>query len=275
MRFLKNKILWLTVYAIGVTFVFLYLLFPSTLVLQQLEASAASAGFFLKAASLDPSLPLGIKLTDLTVGASDATSDVVFQGEALDLQASPAILFQKRKNIHFSGKSYSGSFDGSMGFPSLSPLNLPAKGKINFQNIDLARINPSRFPFLKGISGKVRGSTFFIQNDAASRYPLGKLSLYLSRGAYPLPEPFLGVKQIEFDRGEIQAQLKDGRVTLDKLELYGAQVNCFLNGSIMLAERLEESQLNLKGVLEIVGKNKIKMNVTVGGTLASPAFRYI
>ncbi len=45
MRFLKNKVLWLTIYAIVITGVFLYLLFPSSLVLQQLEASAGSAGY--------------------------------------------------------------------------------------------------------------------------------------------------------------------------------------------------------------------------------------
>jgi len=69
--------------------------------------------------------------------------------------------------------------------------------------------------------------------------------------------------------------LKNGSVTLEKLEIYGAQVNFFLNGDILLAPRVEESRLNLKGVLEIAGKNKTRMNVTVGGTLAQPSFRYM
>ncbi len=95
-------------------------------------------------------------------------------------------------------------------------------------------------------------------NDATSQNSVGKLSLYLSRGAYPLPEPFLGMSRIEFDRGEIQAQLKNGSVTLEKFEIYGTQMNCFLNGDIQLADRVDESRLNLKGVMEIAGKNKIK-----------------
>jgi len=52
-------------------------------------------------------------------------------------------------------------------------------------------------------------------------------------------------------------------------------MNCFLNGEIQLADRMEESRLNLKGVLEIAGRSKVKINITIGGTLASPAFRYI
>jgi hypothetical protein len=125
------------------------------------------------------------------------------------------------------------------------------------------------------MTGLARGSAFYVTNDATTPNPIGKLSLYLSRGSYSLPEPFLGMRRIEFDRGEIQVQLKNGSVALEKLEIYGAQVNCFLNGDIQLAQRVDESRLNLRGVLEIAGKNKIKMNVTVGGTLAQPSFRYI
>ena len=275
MRFLKNKILWLIIYSIVITGVFLYLLFPSALVLTQMEGAAGLAGYILKAGSLHPSLPLGIKFKDLTLRMPDLPGDVFFQGELLDLQVNPLTIFGKLKTIRFKGRSYSGSFDGSAGFLSLSPVKLPAEGRITFRNIDLARYNPPGFPFLKGMTGLARGSAFYAQDDPVSRYPLGKLSLYMSRGSFPLREPFLGVSRIDFDRGEIQAQLKNGAVMLEKLEIYGSQMNCFLNGSITLADRPDESRLNLKGVLEIAGKNKIKMNVTVGGTLANPSVRYI
>lgn len=275
MRFLKSKVLWMTIYAIGVTFIFLYLLFPSSLVLQQLEASADSAGLNLKAGFLRPSLPLGIKLKDLTVRLAPTSADAFFQGELLDLQVSPVSIFQKHKTIYFKGKAYNGNVDGHAGFLSLAQMSLPAEGKINFQNIDLARYSPTGFFLFKGMTGLARGSAFYVMNDAVIQNSVGKLSLYLSRGAYPLTEPFLGMSRIEFDRGEIQAQLKNGSVTLDKFEIYGAQMNCFLNGSILLADRVDESRLNLKGVLEIAGKNKIKMNITVGGTLARPSFHYI
>ncbi|MRR15785.1 MAG: type II secretion system protein GspN [Deltaproteobacteria bacterium] len=275
MRFLTSKILWLTIYAIVITGVFLYLLFPSALVLRQIEGAAGQAGFTLKAGSLHPSLPLGIKFQDLTVRLPDLPGDVFFQGEVLDLQVNPLTIFGKRKTLRFNGRSYNGSFDGSAGFSSFSPAKPPAEGKINFRNIDLARYNPPGFPFLKGMTGLARGSAFYAENDPVSRYPLGKLALYLSRGSFPLREPFLGVSRIDFDRGEIQAQLKNGVVMLEKLEIYGPQMNCFLNGSLTLADRPDDSRLDLKGVLEIAGKNKIKMNVTVGGTLANPSVRYI
>jgi len=275
MRFLKNKILWLTIYAISVTGIFLYLLFPSPLVLQQIEAAAGSAGYVLKAGALHPSLPSGIKLKDLTLRPVQPSADVLFQGELLDLQFNPVSIFLKHKTIHFKGTTYSGKFDGHAGFLSSGHTNAPAELKISFQNIDLSRYSSAGFPLLKGMTGHIKGNVFYTTKDAAVQNPAGTLSLYLSRGALPLPEPFLGVSRIEFDRGEIQAQLKNGVVTFSKLEVYGPQMNCFFSGNIHLMDRQADSRLNLKGVMEIAGKTKIKMNVTVGGTLASPLFRYI
>jgi hypothetical protein len=43
----------------------------------------------------------------------------------------------------------------------------------------------------------------------------------------------------------------------------------------MIADDFKLSQLNLNGVIEILGPNKAKMNVTIGGTLTNPIFRYI
>jgi len=275
MRFFRNRIFGLAIYAVGITLVFLYVLFPSDLVLQQLTKSAYRAGWVLKAGSLHPSLPSGIKLKNLSVYATPAPTDALFQGESLDLQFGPASFFRKLKTINFHGRAYGGDFDGSAGFSDLLLAKLPTRGKIEFQNIDLARYNPTGVSPFRGMTGRVRGSAFYMTDDAASANPIGKMSLYLGRGSYPLPEPFLGLNRIEFDRGEIQAQLKNGVVTLEKLEISGVQVSCRLSGDIQMAPRVEESRLNLKGVLEISGKNKVRMNVTVGGTLAQPSFRYI
>lgn len=275
MRFSKGKVLWLTIYAIAVTGVFLYLLFPSQVVKQQLETVANSAGLILKAGTLRPSLPLGIKLKDVTVRSAQAPADVLFQGELMDMQFNPVSFFRKNKTIHFKGRAYGGRFDGRAGLLSFDQINPPAEGRINFQDIDLARYDPAGFPFFKGMTGLARGSAFNIIDDPASRNPVGKISLFLSRGSYPLPEPFLGLSRLEFDGGEIQAQWQNGSVTLEKFEIYGTQMKCSLKGDIQIAHRVDESRLNLTGVLEMAGKNKIKMTVTVSGTLAGPSFRYI
>ncbi|HLZ18356.1 MAG TPA: type II secretion system protein GspN [Smithellaceae bacterium] len=275
MRILKSKILWLTLYAIGITGMFLFALFPSKLALDWVEAYTAASDYALKADALNPSLPLGFKFSNLTIQSPGPAADVLFQGEALDLQFNPLSLLSKDKSIYFKGRAYGGQFDGNTGFASLTKPAMPAEGKVSFKNLDLSRFKLHGASLIKGITGTAKGSLVYTASKDGKPGSSGKLSVYLTRGAYPLPEPFLGVSRIEYDRGELQAQLTDTAVKVDKFEFYGLQVNCFLTGDIQLAHRMDESRLNLKGTLEIAGKAKIKMNVTVGGTLASPSFRYI
>lgn len=275
MRFLKNRILWLTIYAIGITGVFLYLLFPSQLVHQKLKVATNSAGLHLEAGSLRPSLPLGIKLKDLTVHSVQSSSDTLFQGEFMDLQFNPFSVFRKYKTIYFNSTAYGGSLDGRADFLSFDHVNPPAGGKIHFQDIDIARCSPAVFPLIRGMTGRAKGSASYVLDNPANRISTGKMLLFLTRGSYPLPEPFLGLSRIEYDRGEVGAKWQNGSVTVEKFEFFGSRMKCSLQGNIQLAPRLEESRLNLKGVLEISGNNHVKMNVTVSGTLASPSFRYI
>jgi type II secretion system protein N len=275
MRFLKNRIVWLTIYAIGITGVFLYLLFPSQLVLQRLEAAVNSAGYLLKAGSLRPSLPLGIKLKDLTVHPVQASSDTLFQGEFMDLQFNPFSIFRKSKTVYFNSRAYGGSFDGRADFLSFDQTNPPAGAKIHFQDVDIARCNPAVFPLIRGMTGRAEGSMSYVLDNPANRISTGKMLLFLTGGSYALPEPFLGISRFEYDRGEVSAKWQKGSVTLEKFEIFGSRMKCSFQGDIQLAPRLEESRLNLKGVLEMSGNNPVKMNVTVGGTLASPSFRYI
>lgn len=273
-RFLKNRVLWLILYGIVITGVFLYFLFPSELLKPKLEAAVSSQYFSVKTRSFQPSLPLGLKLTGLSVHAPGEPAEAAFRSDWLDVQLIPWSVFQKYRFVRFKGEAYSGKFNGRAGLTPRGGAYALAEGRILFQGIDLAGYGPRAF-LLKGMTGKVKGSLEYSAGAANGTDPSGKISLYLSQGAYPLPEPFLGVTRLEFDRGELHGQLKNGNIAVDKLEIYGSQMNCFLSGDIRLADPAPMSQLNLKGTLEIAGKNKVKMNITVGGTLASPSFRYM
>ena len=275
MRFLKNRILWLAIYAICITVLFLYFLFPSQLVQQKLESAVSSAGYLLEADSLRPSLPLGIKLKEVALHPVQAPSDLLFQGEFVDLQFNPLSIFRKNKTIRFRSSAYGGSLAGRADFLSFEQMNPPAGGEIYLQDIDLARFPPAVFPLIRGMTGRVKGSAFYVLDNPANRISTGKMLLFLSHGSYALPEPFLGVSRIEYDRGEVKAKWQKGIVTLEKFEIFGSRMKCSLQGDIQLAPRFEESRLNLKGMLEMSGNNQVKLNITVGGTIASPSFRYI
>lgn len=274
MRFLKNTKVWLILYAVVVTGFFLYVLFPSELVLRRLEAASSASAYILKAKALSPSMPFGVHFKEVVVRAQEPPANVLFQGESLDVQVNPVSLLRKNKTLYFSGKAYGGKFSGHAGFASLAKPGKPVEGSISFKDMDLVRYHQQGLPVFRGMSGILKGSAEYGALSGGANAS-GKLSLYLTKGVYPLPEPFLGVNRIEFEQGEIQAQLKDSMLKVEKFELRGTQINCVLTGDIQMGNRMDESRLNLKGVLEIAGKNKIKMNVTVGGTLTNPSFRYI
>jgi type II secretion system protein N len=274
MSILKKKALWFTLYGIFITVVFLYLLFPSDIVQSRLEDAVNSSGFILKMESLRPSLPLGLKLKDITI-SSASSADIPFQGDLLDLQLNPLSFFQKHTYLGLSGRAYGGKFDGRVGLASLSQIYPPVEGNLNFQNIDLAKYAFIKTLLAREITGGAKGNLSYISAKEISGKGSGTIELFLTRGAYPLAEPFLGLKRIEFDRGEIKAQLKNGSLKMEKMEIFGPQINCFLKGEITLADDFKLSQLNLNGVIEVLGQNKAKMNVTIGGTLINPIFRYI
>ena len=273
MRLLKKKGLWFAGYGIFITMVFLYLLFPGELVKSRLEDSVNSSDFMVSSTSLHPALPLGIKLKNVTI-SSPAQEFIFFQGELLDLQLNLLSFFRKNTYVCLSGKAYDGSFDGRVGLVSLAKVYPPVEIILNFENIDIGKYSLFKGDPGKSFTGRACGTLTYITDEAA-RSASGTVMLFFKKGSYPLTEPFLGVTKIDFDRGEIQAQLKNGIFKLEKMDTFGPQMNCSLNGDITPAADFRNSRLNLNGTIEILGKDKVKMKVTISGTLANPSVRYI
>ncbi|RPH50428.1 MAG: type II secretion system protein GspN [Desulfobacteraceae bacterium] len=275
LRFLKKNILWFTLYGMGITAVFFYILFPSELAKQRLEEWMRSPALELKSASLSPSLPFGVTLNNVILFSPQTPDHPLFRGDRLDIQPAWWSLFSKRKYVNFSGQAYNGYFDGRVGLKSFTQPFPPVEGRLNFSNMDLGKIVFAGVSFLKGVTGTAGGSFSYVFSEATDRNPASSLALYLTKGSYPLPEPFLGVSRIDFDRGEIHGKFKGGALKFEKIEIYGTLINCILSGEISLAEDVANSKLDLKGFLEFPDKRKMKMNVTVGGTIGSPFLRYI
>ncbi len=274
MSILNKKVLLFTLYGIFITIVFLYLLFPSDLVKSRLEDTVNSPAFTLKMESLRPSPPFGLKLKNVAVN-STSPANIYFQGDVLDLQFHPWNFLQKHTYIGLSGKAYGGSFDGYVDLTSLSKIYPPTKAKLNFKNIDLARCALIRNFLGKGVTGKSNGVWTYISNGKTGGNSSGTIVLFLTGSAYPLVDPFLGLNRIEFDRGEIKAHFKNNLLRIEKLQTFGPQINCLLRGQIILADNFKNSQLDLNGTMEIAGKNKAKINITISGTLDNPISRYI
>jgi len=265
----KKRKWWLILYGLLITVAFLYLLFPADVVKSRLEARLSSPHFSFKAEFLQPSLPFGIRLKSVALNVVE-DKDVLFQGESFDFQTNLFSLWQKNSVVRITGKAYGGNFQGRIIFPAQNDIYPPVEGTLNFQNIDLERHAFIKKKLGKQISGKMRGSLFYQNASASSQQPVFSITLFLSQGNYTLPESFLGLNKIVFDSGEIKAQWNKDRLQIKKMEIFGPQFNCSLKGNIIPAVDVKNSQLNLTGVIETAGKNKIRTNITINGTLAHP-----
>lgn len=273
MSILKKNALLFTLYGIVITVVFLYVLFPSDIVKNKLEEAFNSSNFILKAESLKPSLPLGVKLRDITI-TSASSGNIPFQGELLDLQFNPVSLFQKSKSFGLSGRAYGGKFKGHIGLPSFSKTYPPKEWDLNLTGIDLGKYNFIKTLTGKEITGKATGSLSY-QSAGKTGGSSGAIDLALSKGSYPLLESFLGMNHIAYDTVQIIAKLQNGVLKVERFDVSGPQIKCFFKGNITLADFFQNSRLNLSGEIELLGQNKAKIKVTVGGTPANPELRYI
>lgn len=273
MSILKKNALWFTLYGILITVAFLYLLFPSDLVKNKLEEAFNSSDFILKSGSLKPSLPLGVKFKNITI-SSASSGNIPFQGELLDLQFNPISLFQKTRAIGLSGKAYGGKFKGHVGLASFSKAYPPKEWDLNLVNIDMGKYTFIKTLMGKEITGKANGSLSYQSAAGKTGGSSGTIALTLSKGSYPLLEPFLGMNQIAYDTAEIKARLQNGVLKVERFDVSGPQIKGSFKGDITLADFFQNSRLNLSGEIELLGQNKAKMKVTVSGTPANPELRY-
>lgn len=271
MSILKRKTLWYTLYGVLITIVFLYVLFPAEIVKTRLEDAVNSSGFHLKTGALRSSIPLGLKMKNVTLSSS-ASPDIYFQGDVLDVQFNPLSFFRQKKSISLSGKAYGGNVSGRFGLASFSKVYPPQEGNLTIQDIDLGKYAYIKKLLGRDITGKASGNWTY--NKSADRGSSGSIHLHINRGTSSFAEPFLGLSRIDFNHGEIKATLENGRVKLEKMEFFGSQLDFLLNGEIMLADDFRNSSLNLSGEM-IIADKKVKMKINIGGTLANPVVRYI
>jgi len=269
----KKNALWFTLYGILITMAFLYLLFPSDIVKNKLEEAFNASDFILKSGSMKPSLPLGVKFSDITV-TSASSGNTPFQGRSLDLQFHPISLFQKNKSIGLNGRAYGGKFKGHVGLSSFSKAYPPKTWDLNLTDIDLDKYTFIESLIGKAVTGKANGSLSY-DSTGKSGSSSGAIALTLSRGSYPLSESFLGMNHIAYDSAEIKAKLQNGVLKVERFDVSGPQIKCSLKGEITLADYFQNSRLNLNGEIELLGQNKAKIKVTVSGTPANPELRYI
>lgn len=273
MKVLSKKTCGFVLYAVVITGVFLYLLFPSDIVKSRLEASAVSAELTVKMDAVRPALPLGLTFNNLHV-ASLANGQTYLDSESLTARINPLSFFQKKKKLGLSGKAYGGTFKGSLRLASWEKMASPLEGDIRFADMDVAKLSFLRVWLVRNVTGKASGHWVHKASDNTGRDLSATCDVTLKKGSFPLQESFLGATRIDFETSDIRLQFKGGVIRVEKLRMIGPQMECSLSGDITPMDDVRQSALNLKGEIILVS-NKTKLNVTVGGTLENPLLRYL
>ncbi len=118
---------------------------------------------------------------------------------------------------------------------------------LKFKNIALDRYTLIKALTGKQITGKASGNWTQAAGSGGRENSSATISLFLNKGSYPLAEPFLGLQRIDFDRGEIQARLENRVLKFEKFQIFSPQMDCSLNGDIMLVDEFKNSPVNLTG----------------------------
>jgi len=273
MKLPKKKTWGFALYAVVITGVFLYLLFPSEIIQNRLEEAAGSADLAVKMDSLRLSFPLGLKFKNLHV-ASLSTGRTYLDSESLTAQISPLSFLQKNKKLGLGGKAYGGTFKGTLRFASWEKIASPLEADVRFTDVDVTKMAFIRSWLARNVTGKASGRWTHKASDISGRDLSATCDITLKKGSFPLQESFLGATRIDFENSDIRLQLKQGVIRVEKLRMVGPQMECFLSGDIIRTDDVMQSALNLKGEI-ILASNKTKLNVTIGGTLENPLLRYL
>jgi len=262
---------------------FLYQQFPA----QTLEDYAASRihrimpGVEVKLGKAGMILPPGIKLVDVEMFRS---GNLLFHADKLKLRPELLSFFGDTRTVNFRGTVAQGTAEGSLASSSQMRLSVETDLKgIRLEDIpavyDLAR---------REIKGRLTGQITFQSRNGNLFQGTGKAGLHLLDGTVQLLFPILNMDSLDFRTIDADITLQTGgRIRIADCRFNGNQMEGSVAGTLMLAQPLEKSRLDLKGTVKpypvlaanirkmfpvnsLFGKQSGGIPFRIEGTLGSP-----
>ncbi|KPK25972.1 MAG: hypothetical protein AMJ61_10320 [Desulfobacterales bacterium SG8_35_2] len=285
----KNK-KWLgyTLYVVLVTLALLYYLFPSQAVEEFVDNSIRrinpALGF--KAEKIGPWVPAGMRISGGLVYVNGSPVTPVFKTDTMYIMARILKLIRGNYSFGLDAKAYSGEINGR--FDSKDDNGETFESELVFKDLDLAGYEFPTGRFQHKITGLVSGDIAY-NNDSAGEN--GRAKLRLNNGRLQFQVPIFGVNSIDLQNIDIELELQNRRIKIEKAELSGSEVKGVLNGFILLDSDITLSQLKLTGTLEPLAEfyknypeirellksmnKRVKRGqyfYSITGTLGAPAF---
>jgi type II secretion system protein N len=285
----KNK-KWLgyTLYVVLVTLVLLYYLFPARAVEEFVDNSIRrinpALGF--KAEKVRPWVPAGMRISGGQIYVNDSPASPVFKTDTMYIMARILKLIQGKYSFDLDGTAYSGEISGR--FDSGDNNAETFDSELVFKDLDLAGYEFPAGRFQHKITGLVSGEIVY-NNDSAGGN--GMAQLRLNNGRLQFQTPIFGINAIDLQNIDLELELQNKRIKIEKAELTGSEVKGVMNGFILLHSDIKLSQLKLTGTLEPLAEfyknypeirellksmnKRVKRGqyfYSITGTLGAPAF---
>ena len=291
----KKRYFWYILYGILLLTALLYYRFPSDAFSEYIKASAERLypQYRVSIGKLDLSFPSGLRLMHTALFQKARPADALFKAERLVIRPEILSLLKGNLKVGYTCRAYEGDVEGEV-----SVAELTAKAPFT-ASMQLRRIHIDAYPRLANLVGRevkgfLGGTVGF---EGRLDLPLegsGEANLRVMDGEIAFALPLLQLGSIRFDEMLVELALKKRRITLNRAELRGPEIQGTVSGTIMLRGEIEKSTLNLKGTMEPLsgaftkGKGagaamqlikqhlkRGKLSFTIHGTLEEPRIRFI
>ena len=283
----SKKTLLYTAYVIGITFLFLYYLFPSDAIKGYLayRLSRGNPDISVTISRVSPVLPPGIKLHDVGIAHRNRASI-----DLVSLKITPGLLsfFSSKKTASFNGRLNAGTVSGR--------AEIDSRDNKRAQKIEgtISGVQVQGIPALQHLSPhKISGTLdgyFMITSTEPNPSMTGKLAL--SNCRIEFDQPVFSQDSLGFNNIDADLALNRSTLVIKKCSARGNQLDADISGTIALKSSGRQNALNLTvsvtphhlllakienslpvDFLQQKKAGKTAISFRIGGTVEVPNFR--
>jgi type II secretion system protein N len=252
-----NNRYWYLIYIAVLLVVFLYVMFPDSILNSFLSAQAEKRfpDFNISFKKTGFTLPLGVNIRGLEVALKDNPDEPLYVSEKTSVRVSITGLLFGHMKLTFSSRVNGGEISGVFEEKDKDGCNITAV----IEDIILDGkpfIHSELSEYIEGtLSGKINYNGEFAGYIRGN----GNISLEMVNGGFKLPIPLFDVEGIRFERVSLTGVLDNINLNIKDLSMTGGPFNGRAKGDVQLKEDIFSSGLRLSAEITTTPAMKKEM----------------
>jgi type II secretion system protein N len=239
-----QKIIGYIAFTVVMVVIFLYLLFPKESLRAYIQAQIQQnlPDVSMEIGRVSAAFPPGLNLANILCEHKEMP---LVAAKRATIRPSLLKILGSEKVLNFNVATSEGSIDGQ------GILRTAKQGEFSV-DADIDQIALQEIAALEAfpdyiISGLLSGKVNY--KAVPGRSGSGSADLVVTAARFELVNPLFGIENLNFDSIEAQLNLSPRRLQLRRCDLSGNEVDGSISGSLMLRTPMNQSRLNLAGVL--------------------------